>query len=326
MVGFRNGCCCCCCCCCCWCCCLLLRWCLLRCLRADGRLGVDPTKLTRVTNCNVQSHYETMVDTATNHDTLPLDLSQLQHVKNCLAHFVLRATHFSPSLPLLKQLHCLPVNYRIKFKMSKLTYRGLAIHEPPYLASLLSPVAGTGRRLSRDVDSTSRLRSLRTSEWYFRVACPRRNEAGRPNEPRPALVRFIQISWIFQWRTCAGEQSRLTTGIPSLPADNSFGCWHFDTDNGEKHTTAKTRQSQLFGHRGNDHDRRYWPQKSPHNESISDINHTQEKKVGKNCRKREYLRSCERGWPTCQTSPFRRACVEHDWGANWCGIETQRPC
>ena len=41
------------------------------------------------------------------------------------------------ALPLLKQLHWLPVNYRIKFKLSSLTYRALAIHQPPYLASLL---------------------------------------------------------------------------------------------------------------------------------------------------------------------------------------------
>ena len=41
------------------------------------------------------------------------------------------------SLPLLKQLHWLPVNYRIKFKLCTLTFRALAIHQPPYLASLL---------------------------------------------------------------------------------------------------------------------------------------------------------------------------------------------
>ena len=43
----------------------------------------------------------------------------------------------SRSLPLLKQLHWLPVNYRIKFKLSTITYCALAIHQPPYLASLL---------------------------------------------------------------------------------------------------------------------------------------------------------------------------------------------
>ena len=60
------------------------------------------------------------------------DLSRLQRVQNCLARVVLRAPRFSRSLPLLKQLHWLPVNYRIKSKLSTLT-----IHQPPYLASLL---------------------------------------------------------------------------------------------------------------------------------------------------------------------------------------------
>ena len=58
-------------------------------------------------------------------------------MQNCLARVVLRAHRFSPSLPLLKQLHWLPVNYRIQFKLSTLTYRALAIHQPPYLGSLL---------------------------------------------------------------------------------------------------------------------------------------------------------------------------------------------
>ena len=59
------------------------------------------------------------------------DLSKLQRVR--LARVVLRA----PSLPLLKKLHWLQVNYIIQFKLSTLTYRALAIHQPPYLASLL---------------------------------------------------------------------------------------------------------------------------------------------------------------------------------------------
>ena len=65
------------------------------------------------------------------------DLSKRQRVQNCLARVVLRAPRFSPSLPLLKQLHWLPVNYIIQFKLSTLIYRALAIHQPPYLASLL---------------------------------------------------------------------------------------------------------------------------------------------------------------------------------------------
>ena len=66
-----------------------------------------------------------------------IDRSMCEHATEDLARVVLRAPRFSPSLPLLKQLHWLPVNYRIKFKLSTLTYRALAIHQPPYLASLL---------------------------------------------------------------------------------------------------------------------------------------------------------------------------------------------
>ena len=65
------------------------------------------------------------------------DLTKLQRVQNCIARVILRAPRFSPSLPLLKQLHWFQVNDIIKFKLSTLTYRALAIHQPPYLASLL---------------------------------------------------------------------------------------------------------------------------------------------------------------------------------------------
>ena len=65
------------------------------------------------------------------------DLAKLQRVQNCLARVVLRAPRFSPSLPLLKQLHRFPFTSRINFKLSTLTYRALFTQQPPYLASLL---------------------------------------------------------------------------------------------------------------------------------------------------------------------------------------------
>ena len=48
-----------------------------------------------------------------------------------------KGSSFLTITPLLKQLHWLPVNEIIKFKLSTLTYRALAIHQPPYLASLM---------------------------------------------------------------------------------------------------------------------------------------------------------------------------------------------
>ena len=65
------------------------------------------------------------------------DLAKLQRVQNYLSRVVLRTPRFSPSLPLLKQLHWLPVSYRINFKLSTLTYRALSTQQPPYLTSLL---------------------------------------------------------------------------------------------------------------------------------------------------------------------------------------------
>ena len=65
------------------------------------------------------------------------DLAKLQRVHNCLARVVGRAPRFSSSLPLLIQLHWLPVTYRINFKLSTLTYRDLFSQQPPCLTCLL---------------------------------------------------------------------------------------------------------------------------------------------------------------------------------------------
>ena len=101
------------------------------------------------------------------------DLSNLPRVQNCLARVVLRAPRFSPSLSLLKHLHWLPVNYNIQFKLSILTYRALAIHQPPYLASLLH-FSNTHRQLR---SSTSQQLSipgtkLKLDKHAFSVAAP----------------------------------------------------------------------------------------------------------------------------------------------------------
>ena len=69
------------------------------------------------------------------------DLSKLQCVQNCLARVVLKAPRFSPSLPLLKQLHWLPVNYS-SISNCPLLHIALLQYvidfcQPPYLASLL---------------------------------------------------------------------------------------------------------------------------------------------------------------------------------------------
>ena len=53
------------------------------------------------------------------------DFARLQRVQNCLARVVTKAPRFSRSVPILKRLHWLPVNFRIHFKICAITFRTL---------------------------------------------------------------------------------------------------------------------------------------------------------------------------------------------------------
>ena len=102
------------------------------------------------------------------------DLAKLQRVQNCLARAVLRAPRFSPSLPLLKQLHWLPVSYRINFKLSTLAYRALSTQQPFYLASLLH-LSNIPRQLRSSVSQQLIVpkTKLNLGKRAFSVAAPR---------------------------------------------------------------------------------------------------------------------------------------------------------
>ena len=100
------------------------------------------------------------------------NIAKLQRVQNCLTRVVLRAPRFSPSV-LLKQLHWLPVSYRIDLKLSTLTHRALSTQQPPYLASLLH-VSNIPRQLK---SSTSQQlivpkTKLNLGKHAFSVAAP----------------------------------------------------------------------------------------------------------------------------------------------------------
>ena len=69
-----------------------------------------------------------------------MNLRKLQRVQNCLARVVTRSPRFTPSKPLLKSLHWLPVQYRIMFKMCTITYQALSSKQPSYLHTLLTPI------------------------------------------------------------------------------------------------------------------------------------------------------------------------------------------
>ncbi len=76
-------------------------------------------------------------------------IDRLQKVQNCLCRIITRARPFSPVSHKLKEIHWLPVQFRILFKLNVLTFKALNLSEPGYLRSLISPSPRTrGCRLS----------------------------------------------------------------------------------------------------------------------------------------------------------------------------------
>ena len=86
---------------------------------------------------------------------------------------VLKAPRFSPSLPLLKHLHWLPVVYRIKFKLITVIYRTLSTQQPTYLVNLLN-FSDTSRTLRSSVSKQLFVpkTNLNISKRAFCVAAP----------------------------------------------------------------------------------------------------------------------------------------------------------
>ena len=66
------------------------------------------------------------------------DINRLQRIKNCLARVITKAPLFSPSVPIIKRLHWLPVKFRIHFKICAITFRALKDNKSAYLADLLA--------------------------------------------------------------------------------------------------------------------------------------------------------------------------------------------
>ena len=65
-------------------------------------------------------------------------LNKLQLIQNNAARLVAKEKKSSHATPLLKQLHWLPITYRIKYKIALIVYKCLHKTGPVYLSSLLT--------------------------------------------------------------------------------------------------------------------------------------------------------------------------------------------
>ena len=65
-------------------------------------------------------------------------LQRLQRILNCAARVVYQSNKYDHITPLLMELHWLPVEQRIKFKILLITYKALNGQAPTYITDLLS--------------------------------------------------------------------------------------------------------------------------------------------------------------------------------------------
>ena len=66
-------------------------------------------------------------------------LLRLQRVLNCAARIVFKSNKYDHITPLLKELHWLPIEQRIKFKILLITFKALNKQAPNYITDLLIP-------------------------------------------------------------------------------------------------------------------------------------------------------------------------------------------
>ena len=64
-------------------------------------------------------------------------IARLQRAQHALARVVLQERSRARSAPLMQQLHWLPIEWLIRFKLATLTYKALQTGRPPYLADLI---------------------------------------------------------------------------------------------------------------------------------------------------------------------------------------------
>jgi len=103
------------------------------------------------------------------------ELSRLQLVQNSAARILTRTNRRSHISPILKELHWLPVSYRINFKILVLVFRALHGQAPPYISDLIQRYAPV--RALRSVDQTlltvPRTRYRTRGDRSFQAVAPR---------------------------------------------------------------------------------------------------------------------------------------------------------
>ena len=84
---------------------------------------------------------------------LQISINKLQCVQNTATRIVTRTSSYSHITPVLKNLHWLPVNYRVQFKILMHTYKALHGQAPGYISDMLNVYQP--RRTLQSMDSVT---------------------------------------------------------------------------------------------------------------------------------------------------------------------------
>ena len=124
------------------------------------------------------------------------DIERLQKVQNAAARFIHLTPKAESTKPALKQLHWLPVAYRIKFKIAVIIQRCMHGTAPCYLRSMLTPYVP-----KRDLrSSTSSAVSLVVPRVNQKTVGSRAFSVAGPEiwNEIPSLIRSLESNNVFR--------------------------------------------------------------------------------------------------------------------------------
>ena len=106
------------------------------------------------------------------------DLAKLQHVQNAASKLVLNKSKYDSATQALKELHWLPIKFRIIYKILTLVYKSLKGSAPKYLQELLYKQEHCREGLRSSNDPAITLKMQRTkcktfADRSFSVASPK---------------------------------------------------------------------------------------------------------------------------------------------------------